>query len=190
MTLTYPTDHLLAEPPIGVPCRQVQLLAAVEDPTGWQARIDRLLAAGDRRWRGRGDSETREFLRRWRQTPLPPTPYGHPTLPGALAAAAAGRRVPGAALTDFATAVMLLSGCPTVGTVFDPAPVASPPRVITVTLFALPGDDLTLAEDLAEVTITGAGVVAFRCETTVLLAGERAEFGERVIRSSPDCAPG
>ncbi|MBB5916248.1 hypothetical protein BJY24_005160 [Nocardia transvalensis] len=183
MTLAHPTAPPTGDPG-GVACDNVRLLARIDDPAHWQARVGCLLASGRRRWLGRTEFDAGPLLRQWNRVRLPYTPPGHPTLRSAVAAAVAGAEIPGTPLTEFAAAIMLLSGCTAVVTV--PAGVPDRRRAVSVSLFAFPADDLALARDLAGVTLDAAGVVTTRRETTVFLAarplpGARARRDQRLI---------
>ncbi|MBF6170949.1 hypothetical protein [Nocardia blacklockiae] len=169
MTMVLPAESRPAAHP-GVSCRHLRLLAAIDRPAVWDARIARLLAAGRRRWHGRTDFDACPSLRQWDEAGQPPTPLGHPTLFDALAAAAAGETTPGEnPRTELATAIMLLAGCPAVVTALGPAPVFTKPHALAVSLFVLPADDLDLARDLVQVAVDAAGTIVFRSDTTVTL---------------------
>ncbi|MBY8861452.1 hypothetical protein K7711_33600 [Nocardia sp. CA2R105] len=168
MTRTHP---IAPDPPARslVSCERVQLRAVIDDVTRWQSRVERVLACGRRRWLGRTELDACPALRRWNRITPPHWPTGHPTLRSAVAAAAAGVRTPGTGPTDFATAIMLLSGCPALITGSLRTRAADRPPMLTISLFALPADDLVLAQDLVGVTIDTAGGVTYRSTTTLAL---------------------
>ncbi|WP_280390202.1 hypothetical protein [Nocardia wallacei] len=110
----------------------------------------------------------------------PPFPDGLVPRSRAGAAAAAGIRMPDAgAPAELSTAVMLLSGCPAVIDRFDPALALARPGALTLSVFALPADDLALARDLAETVLTASGTLAFRRETTVTVPAAARHAGAR-----------
>ncbi|MFJ1455419.1 hypothetical protein [Nocardia sp. N2S4-5] len=173
MTMTLPVETAPATA-AGISCRRLRLHADIEDPRAWRARIDRLLSAGRGRWSGRTDFEACPSLRRWGGIGYPPVPAGQVTLFSAVAAAAAGVRVPDAGTpAELSTAIMLLSGCPAVVDRFDPGLACGRPGALALSVFALPADDLALARDLAEAVSTASGTVAFRRETTVTVPAPR-----------------
>ncbi len=117
-------------------------------------------------------------LRLWGPMVNPPAPDGLDTVFRAGAAAAAGIRMPDAgAPAELSTAVMLLSGCPAVIDRFDPA--LARPGALTLSVFALPADDLALARDLAETVLTASGTLVFRRETTVTVPAAARHAGAR-----------
>ncbi|MBF6211341.1 hypothetical protein IU433_07285 [Nocardia puris] len=166
MSLTLDPVAVSAE----MPCHHVRLLGVVERPRSWRCAVTTLFDSGLRRWSGRTDLAVFPPLRRWSRVLRQPTPPGHPDLAGALTAAASGRPLPEDPLIRFATAIMLLSGCPATATDFTPAPtVPDAPRTLDISLFALADDDLTMAEDLTTVALAAAGALTLRLDRTLHL---------------------
>lgn len=186
MTQTHPEPPMTAERSF-VSCEKVQFRAVIDDTTRLQSRVGRVLACGRRRWLGRAELDSCPALRRWHRLQPPHWPAGHPTLSSAVAAAAAGVRTPGTAPADFGTAIMLLSGCPAFVTGSLHAGDADGPPAVTISLFALPADDLVLAQDLVGVTIDTAGAVTYRSSTTMLLT--RSHLANRPHREAGMIAP-
>ncbi|WP_280316770.1 hypothetical protein [Nocardia wallacei] len=179
MTMVLPVATA-ATTAVDVSCRRLRLRADIHDPRAWRVRVDRLLAAGRGRWSGRTDFAACPALRRWGAIGYPPVPDGQVTLFSAVAAAAAGIRMPDAgAPAELSTAVMLLSGCPAVIDRFDPALALARPGALTLSVFALPADDLALARDLAETVLTASGTLVFRRETTVTVPAAARHAGAR-----------
>ncbi|WP_067897935.1 hypothetical protein [Nocardia vaccinii] len=186
MTQTHP-DMAMTAGRSFVSCEKVQFRAVIDDTARLQSRVGRVLACGRRRWLGRTEPDTCPALRRWNRIQPPHWPAGHPTLGSAVAAAAAGVRTPGTAPADFATAIMLLSGCPAFVTGSLRTADAGRPPVVTISLFALPADDLVLAQDLVGVTIATAGVVTYRSASTMLLT--RSHLANRTRREVEAITP-
>lgn len=181
MTMVLPAETTPATT-AGISCRRLRFHAVVDDPRAWRGRVDRLLAAGRGRWSGRTDFEACPSLRRWGGVGHPSVPAGQVTLFSAVAAAAAGIRVPDAGTpADLTTAVMLLSGCPAMVDRFDPALALARPGALTLSVFALPADDLALARDLAEAVLTASGTLTFRRETTVTVPPVRRGAAHRSV---------
>ncbi|MBP2191401.1 hypothetical protein [Nocardia goodfellowii] len=106
-----------------------------------------------------------------------------------VSAAAAGHEIDldnSSLTTAFATVVMLLSGCP--ATVTDCTSVApvhesdtgsgqnfSASRAVDISLYALEGDDLTLAQDLATTIVAaGGGTIRHRDVARIELPMDRS----------------
>lgn len=186
MTQTHPDMPMTAGRSF-VSCEKVQFRAVIDDATRLQSRVGHVLACGRRRWLGRAELDSCPALRRWNRIQPPPWPAGHPTLGSAVAAAAAGVRTPGTAPADFATAIMLLSGCPAFVTGSPHSGDGDGPPVVTISVFALPADDLVLAQDLVGVTIDTAGVLTYRSATTMLLT--RSHLANRPHRETGAITP-
>lgn len=147
-------------------CEHVQLQATIDRPERLHAAVTRVLTLGRRRWLGRTDLHAFAPLARWTADHYPPTPSGAPTLRSALTAAANGMNDTGEnQMNGLATAVMLLSGCPTIAHATGPRLDFSP--AVTVSLFGFAEDDLTLAEDLTTAVLAASGALISRHRSTL-----------------------
>ncbi|MFD6222607.1 hypothetical protein [Nocardia asteroides] len=155
--------------PHGDDCRRLRVVARIDDPAVWHTAVGRLLAGGLRRWHARADIADHPALRRWsRLQDDRPVPE-RPSLRAVFEAVAAGAELAtGDPCADLATAIMLLSSCPT--EVVLQADPMNDPRAVRFSVYAYRDDDLPLAEALITTTVEACGaLLARRC--TVLREG-------------------
>ncbi|WP_336083667.1 hypothetical protein [Nocardia sp. SSK8] len=144
-------------------CRRLRIVARIDDASRWDTTATRLLGSGLRRWRDRPDIADHPALCRWSRIQDSQQMLEPPCLRTVFAALAIGEELAsGDACADFATAVMLLAGCPAEAIVqSDPLGAA---RTIRFSVYAFREDDLPLAEDLITTTVGACGaVLARRC---------------------------
>ncbi|WP_327145955.1 hypothetical protein [Nocardia sp. NBC_01327] len=135
-------------------CRTVEVLTCIEDIDRLRVVVAHVLERCHRRWCGRNDIDAFPPIGRWQHIERPPTPAGCRTPREHIRIAALGRRQRLDPIHGLEAALMMTSGCPAFVIAGDPGQdpglprSASGARTLVITLFALDGDDLSLAEGL------------------------------------------